>query len=158
MVRHVRLGRSASAHQGAGRDAAGLAQRLLAATDGRLKLWVTSRALALRRSRKALFEEGDYQPLAARGTREQEVVAFARRHGERTVIAAAGRFFARLPDPPTGEAAWGDTTLRLPPGAPDAWRDAIVGHELRAAGGVGARLALADVFRHLPVALLESVP
>lgn len=142
----------------AGRDAAGLAQRLLAATDGRLKLWVTSRALALRRSRKALFEEGDYQPLAATGTREQEVVAFARRHGERTVIAAAGRFFTRLPDPPTGEAAWGDTALRLPPGTGSVWRDALVGHEVTATGGAEPRLPLADVFRHLPVALLEGRP
>jgi (1->4)-alpha-D-glucan 1-alpha-D-glucosylmutase len=138
-------------------DAPGLAARLLAATDGRLKLWVTSRALALRRSRKALFEEGDYEPLAATGTREQEVVAFARRHDGRAVIAVVGRFFTRLGDPPTGEAAWRDTALRLFPGAPGVWRDAVVGHEVKATGGPQPSLPLAGAFRHLPVALLESV-
>ncbi|HEX9189179.1 MAG TPA: malto-oligosyltrehalose synthase, partial [Vicinamibacteria bacterium] len=140
----------------ADRDAAALASRLLARTDGRLKLWVTSRALSLRRSRAALFEEGDYEPLAATGAREQEVVAFARRHEGRAVIAAVGRFFTRLPDPPSGEAAWGSTDLRLHPGATTTWRDAIVGHEVKATGGTAPRLPLAEAFRHLPVALLES--
>ncbi len=138
-------------------DAPGLAARLLAATDGRLKLWVTSRALSLRRSSRELFEQGDYEPLAASGPREQEVVAFARRHEGRAVIAAVGRFFTRLPAPPTGEGAWGDTSLHLPPGSATAWRDAIVGHEVGATGSLEPRLPLAGVFRHLPVALLESV-
>jgi (1->4)-alpha-D-glucan 1-alpha-D-glucosylmutase len=137
------------------RDAQGLARRLLGETDGRLKLWVTSRALALRRTRAALFEEGDYEPLAASGPREGEVVAFARRHERRTVVAAVGRFFTRLPEPPVGDRAWGGTCLVLPAGSATAWRDALVGHELGATGGPEPRLALADAFRHLPVALLE---
>jgi (1->4)-alpha-D-glucan 1-alpha-D-glucosylmutase len=139
-------------------DAPGLASRLVAGTDGRLKLWVTSRALSLRRSSRELFEQGDYEPLVASGPREQEVVAFARRHEGRAVIAVAGRFFTRLPAPPTGEGAWGGTALPLPPGSADAWRDALVGHEVEAEGGLEPRLPLAGVFRHLPVALLESVP
>jgi (1->4)-alpha-D-glucan 1-alpha-D-glucosylmutase len=138
-------------------DAPGLARRLLEATDGRLKLWVTSRALGLRRARAGLFEHGDYDPLAAAGPREREVVAFVRRHEGRAIIAAVGRFFTRLEDPPTGEGAWGGTYLVLPPGSAAAWRDAVVGHELRATGGAESCLALADTFRHLPVALLESV-
>jgi (1->4)-alpha-D-glucan 1-alpha-D-glucosylmutase len=139
------------------RDAPGLARRLLGANDGGLKLWVTSRALGLRRSRAALFVEGDYTPLAASGPREQEVAAFARTHEGKTVVAAAARFFTRLPDPPAGARAWGGTCLVLPSGSPAAWRDAIVGHEVPTAGGAEPRLALADVFRHLPVSLLESV-
>jgi (1->4)-alpha-D-glucan 1-alpha-D-glucosylmutase len=139
-------------------DAALLAARLLAGTDGRLKLWVTSRALVLRHSRAELFECGDYEPLEASGPREQEVVAFARTHQGHTVIAAVGRFLTRLPDPPTGESAWGDTTVKLSPGAGVLWRDALAGHEMRATNGGAVHLRLADVFRHLPVALLESRP
>jgi (1->4)-alpha-D-glucan 1-alpha-D-glucosylmutase len=138
-------------------DAPGLAARLLAGTDGRLKLWVTSRALALRRRSAALFVDGAYEPLTASGPREQEVVAFARRHEGRCVVAAVGRFFTRLPDPPVGQSAWGETRLALPEGAGKRWRDAIVGHEVTAAGGLDLHLPLGDVFRHLPVALLESL-
>jgi (1->4)-alpha-D-glucan 1-alpha-D-glucosylmutase len=138
-------------------DASGLAARLLDDVDERLKLWVTSRALALRRRQAALFEEGDYVPLSARGPREQEVVAFARRHDGRTVVVAVGRFFTRLTHPPAGEWAWGSTTLGLPEGQTASWRDAIVGHEVRTAKGPEPRISLSHAFRHLPVALLESV-
>lgn len=140
----------------AARDTAGLCRQLLTGTDGRLKLWVTSRALRLRRSRAALFEHGGYEPLAASGSREEHLVAFARRHEDATVVAAAGRFFTRLPAPPVAEAAWGGTALALPEGSAVRWRDAICGHELAATDG--RHLPLADVFRHLPLALLESVP
>ncbi len=139
-------------------DAPGLASRLLAATDGRLKLWATHRALGLRRSRSALFEEGAYLPLAASGPRGAETVAFARRHDRATVLAVVGRFFTRLPSPPTGEAAWGDSTVGLFPGASGLWRDALSGHEVRTDGAAEPSLPLAEVFRHLPVALLENVP
>jgi (1->4)-alpha-D-glucan 1-alpha-D-glucosylmutase len=139
-------------------DAPGLAARLLAGTDGLLKLWITSRALGVRRSRAALFEEGLYDPLAASGPRQQEVVAFARTHEGHTVIAAVGRFFTRLTARPVGARAWGGTSLRLPRGAGTVWRDALVGHEMKATGGAEPRLLLAQAFRHLPVVLLESLP
>ena len=138
-------------------DLAGLAARLVGASDGRLKLWVTSRALAVRRARAPLFEDGGYQALFAVGAREQEVVAFARTHGEDAVIATVGRFFTRLPDPPVGKEAWGETSLELPEGSATAWRDAIAGHELKATDDPRPRLPLTEVFRHLPVALLEAV-
>ena len=119
-------------------------------------MWLTGRALRLRRSRAPLFENGDYLPLHAAGERAEHVVAFARRHEGRTVIAVAARFFTRLPDPPTGEPAWGETALALFPEASGlVWRDALAGHELRAAGSGEPRLRLREVFRHLPVALLE---
>jgi (1->4)-alpha-D-glucan 1-alpha-D-glucosylmutase len=138
-------------------DAPSLAARLLAATDGRLKLWVTSRALGLRRSRAALFEQGEYEPVAAAGPREQETVGFVRTHEGRAVIAVVGRFFTRLPDPPTGKEAWGSTLLKLPASSAETWRDVIVGHQVKATAGQEPRLPLAEVFRHLPVALLEGV-
>ncbi len=134
-------------------DAPGLARQLLSATDGRLKLWVTSRGLRLRRARAALFEDGDYLPLVPSGKRERHALAFARRRGSDSVIAVVGRFFTRLPDPPIGGRAWRDTVLRLAPGSARTWKDALCGHRVQASGGA---LPLAEVFRHLPLALLES--
>ncbi|HEY9283559.1 MAG TPA: malto-oligosyltrehalose synthase, partial [Pyrinomonadaceae bacterium] len=66
---------------GAG-DPAALAGRLISEPeDGRLKLFVTSRALAFRKARRELFAAGDYVPLAASGEHADSVVAFARKSG-----------------------------------------------------------------------------
>lgn len=139
--------------QAAAGDPVGLARTLLAALpDGRLKHWVTVRALAARGRDAALFVDGDYVPLAVAGSQAGRVVAFARRHEGRTAVAVVGRFFAGLADPPVG-GAWGETTVRLPDGAGDRFVDALAGHETTAAGGV---LRVADVLPHLPVALLEG--
>jgi (1->4)-alpha-D-glucan 1-alpha-D-glucosylmutase len=136
------------------KDASALAERLLDDLDGRLKLWVTSRTLGLRRSRIQVFRRGEYVPLEATGSRAREVVAFGRLLDERAVIALAGRFFTRLPARPVGERAWEDTRLRWPGAGAGTWRDAITGRELRASGD---EVPLAEALRHLPFALLERI-
>jgi (1->4)-alpha-D-glucan 1-alpha-D-glucosylmutase len=138
----------------AARDAPALAEKLLDDLDGRLKLWVTSRALGLRRSRIELFRQGEYVPLEAAGSRAREVVAFGRLLDGRAVIAVAARFFTQLPARPVGERAWEDTRLRWPGAGTGTWRDVITGRELR---GSGDEIPLAEVLSHLPVALLERI-
>jgi len=142
--------------QRAGDAAETLAGLANAVCDGRLKLWVTWRALQLRRRRPEVFRDGDYLAVEARGERADHVAAFARRAGNRGVIAAAGRLFASLGlepgTPPVGAQAWRDTRIDtgwLPAGT--LLRDAVSGTE-RAAGD---ELALAELFATAPVALLE---
>ena len=142
----------------AARDRAGLLRRLVTRPeDGRVKLWVTSRALACRARAREVFERGRYVPVPAEGARADQVVAFARERDGRLVLAAAGRFFTRLGRAlhrPVGAAAWGDTRLRLPSDLPRApLRDALTGETLEP-DGEGA-LPLAALFAFLPVALLE---
>src|SRR6185369_14780933 len=48
--------------------------------DGRIKMWTTMQALRLRRDRRDLFHPGLYQPMHAKGAKQQHVVAFAREH------------------------------------------------------------------------------
>ena len=141
--------------------AAGLFDR---PADGRVKLYVTSRALAHRRARRELFRDGDYRPLDARGWRAENVVAFARRLGERECVAVAARFFTRLDlaEPPSLRLApgvWGDTSLALGDVSPAArYRDVFTGAEFGVTeDGGGKSLRLADVLSSLPVALLERV-
>ncbi|MGQ9533601.1 MAG: hypothetical protein ACUVTQ_12520 [Desulfotomaculales bacterium] len=55
--------------------------------------------------------------------------------------------------PPLGEAVWGETTLLLPSGAPEGWRNVLTGEQAVARRGT---LPLADVFRSFPVALLHG--
>ena len=132
-----------------------LAELMASWRDGRVKLWVTWRALALRRRRRELFLEGSYLPLEAAGEHAACILAFARRHGDRWLLAVAPRWLSRVASAdgsPLGEA-WGDTAVRLPAGSPAGWSHALDGRDLGAENGT---LRVADLFRHLPVALLTG--
>src|SRR5207253_9934142 len=66
----------------AGGSLAGLARELTARKeDGRIKLYVTHRALQCRREHPGLFADGDDLPAAGSGPREEQVFGFARRQG-----------------------------------------------------------------------------
>jgi (1->4)-alpha-D-glucan 1-alpha-D-glucosylmutase len=134
-----------------------LADELLSGVEGGgLKMFVTRQALRFRRERRELFDGGDYVPLQAAGPRQREVVAFARTTPGQAVVAAAGRFFTRLPRRPTGAAAWGDSALMAQRGA--VYHEVLTQRELRAQrSGGGFELPLAEVFAHLPVAMLERI-
>jgi (1->4)-alpha-D-glucan 1-alpha-D-glucosylmutase len=130
--------------------------------DGRIKLYLTSRALRFRRARQTLFAEGDYLPLDARGQKERHVIAFARALSEQAAVIVAGRFFTRLGEvnqAPTGSGVWGDTAVALNYVSAAGWyRDAFTGRRIHAEySKAGVEMPLAQVFAHLPFALLERV-
>src|SRR5205814_1229919 len=82
--------------------------------DGRVKMYVTTRALNFRRERAELFARGEYVPLPASGRRAESVVAFARERDGDAAIAIAARFFTRLGTGREGPLslsaeAWADT-------------------------------------------------
>ena len=126
-------------------------------SDGRIKMYVTARALGARRRDPGLFLEGDYLPLSARGSRAGNVLAFARRRGDAWAIAVAPRLVSKMARPgklAIPDEAWEDTVLVLPPGAPDAWRNVFV-------DGGGARsetreIPMAEVLSGFPVGLLAG--
>lgn len=131
--------------------------------DGRIKLFLTWKALSFRRNQGDLFADGAYLPLSASGGSRKHLLAFARREGDRWAIAAVPRLVTRLPSPggfPVGRQAWGSRSiLVLPDGAPRHWRDVLTGGTLDAAGpGEAEGLPLHLVFRDLPVAFLSNVP
>jgi (1->4)-alpha-D-glucan 1-alpha-D-glucosylmutase len=126
--------------------------------DGRVKMYVTSRALNFRRGRAELFARGRYVPLAARGRRAENVIAFARAQGEEACVAVAARFFTRLGVGAEGPLrlsaeAWGNTTLPLGEFGTGRWRDVFTGREFDA--DAGGALRLSEVLSPLPVALLS---
>ncbi|GAB4361912.1 MAG: malto-oligosyltrehalose synthase [Deltaproteobacteria bacterium] len=131
--------------------------------DGRIKLFLTWKALAFRREQAALFADGDYLPLSASGGKRSHLLAFARRLGPRWAVAAVPLRATRLGPPgefPLGRKAWGSRGhLLLPPGAPRRWRNVLTGEPLEAAGASGGpELPLPLLFRDLPAALLSSDP
>ncbi|HTV64337.1 MAG TPA: hypothetical protein VMD98_01970, partial [Bryocella sp.] len=122
--------------------------------DGRLKFWVTMLALHCRRQHQELFRQGSYLPLEATRGREENVIAFARKHGKDLAIVAAPRFSSALmkgrEEPPV-KYAWNDSELLLPPEiAGCRLRNVFTGETLQADHSLLCR----EVFGSFPVALL----
>jgi (1->4)-alpha-D-glucan 1-alpha-D-glucosylmutase len=145
----------------AGPDLTGLCRELLDRwTDGRVKLYVTHRALTLRRERARLFAAGAYAALPGGGQHAQHVVALARRDGADAVVAAVPRLTARLAGLtgviPLGEPAWENTWIALGDDLAGVYRDRFTGLTLETERRDGAIvLAAPALFGHFPIALLE---
>ncbi len=122
-------------------------------TDGRIKLFVTSRALRVRASLPELFARGRYVPVGARGEDGSRLIAFARNRGNDWILTAAPLRAASLPSDgtPFGGFSFGDAAFALPPGAPRTWMDAFTGENRSAADG---NLPASSLFRQFPVSLL----
>ena len=158
-----RIGRQNELLTGEQQGQSALAGELLSSwKDGRIKLYVTCKALVFRRERKELFRDGAYLPLPVTGERRDHALAFGRGKGNAWAIAAVPRLSTRLAPEgefPLGQTAWGArTAIRLPANLPGRWRNAFTGETLRAAETGGEkRLPLREVFRSFPVALLEGM-
>ena len=108
--------------------------------DGRIKLALTARLLAIRRDFAKLFTHGDYQPLAIVGRDRDEILGFARCHDGDAAVVIVARLFDR---PTDGGRRW--------PSA-DAWDATVSVEDFRAkasldlaaaagpAGAFGSRL------------------
>jgi len=126
--------------------------------DGRIKLYVTYKALHTRNVYRDLFLSGTYIPIEAQGQRQGHVCAFARRWGTKWVLIVVPRLVTRLVrvgTPPVGRRVWGDDVLLLPEEAPERWFHTFTGETIRAIQPM-RELPLATIFRRFPVALLEG--
>ena len=122
--------------------------------DGRVKLALISRTLALRQAHPDLFAEGGYEALEVGGARENHLCAFARRCGGKSVVVAVPRLVAALDARP----GWDDTVVRLPPAAAPRWRNVLSGAVVDAADSDGAAaLGAAHMFAQFPFALLVPI-
>ena len=88
--------------------------------DGRVKLAVVQRVLALRALLPELLSLSTYLPLVVRGAHASNVVAFARRHGNAWAVVIASRLaFGLLGEagdlPMVDPAKWQDTAIEMPP-------------------------------------------
>jgi (1->4)-alpha-D-glucan 1-alpha-D-glucosylmutase len=130
-------------------------------SDGRIKLYLTYKALVFRREHRALFESGNYHPLAVEGSRAEHVCAFERSLDDSSVLVVVPRFCSSLPNGgsclPIGRTAWLDTRILLSAETvAGCYHNIFTGEVVRHDGQEGKlNLPLSDILSVFPVALLE---
>ena len=149
-------------------------------TDGRIKMFVASRALSARAELRNVYERGEYVALQSAGARRDCVFAFARvgagvrppggsqtgsdparRTGSAPAVAitCVPRLVASLaPDgaAPLGRGPWTDTRIELPAGLAGAtFRNVFTDATIKAEMSDGTwTMSAAALFERFPVALL----
>jgi (1->4)-alpha-D-glucan 1-alpha-D-glucosylmutase len=128
--------------------------------DGRLKLFVTHRLLRFRREQLRFFLDADYIPLRAAGTRNRNIISFARTALDQSIIVAAGRFFVGLGCRAgyDGARVWADSDIIVPETIAAAeYRNVISGRTVQPVRSRGQILLPLDhVLADLPVAVLHA--
>jgi (1->4)-alpha-D-glucan 1-alpha-D-glucosylmutase len=96
--------------------------------DGRAKLYLTWKALSLRRQNRELFLNGSFLPLQVNGKRAKNLVAFARRKGKHWTLTIVPRWLAQARAPMNWHrmtAFWRGTNILLPRNAPTRWENVL---------------------------------
>lgn len=125
--------------------------------DGRIKLWVTHRALCARTENPMLFQRGSYVPLTATNGKEEHAIAFLRQDPStgKALLTVIPRFTHTLmkgkTELPLGKH-WGDSVLPLPSAAAQRYRNIFTGEVLE----ITDSMHLSQVFAQFPVAMLLS--
>jgi (1->4)-alpha-D-glucan 1-alpha-D-glucosylmutase len=132
-----------------------LARELLRSwRDGRVKLFVTWRLLQLRNERRDAFLSGGYRRLPTTGRRADRIVAFAR---EQIVVAAPRLVYRmlRLRHGGVPELSFDGEQISVPAKFPRRFVNIFSGEKIAATvDGSRSRLAAAELFRDLPVAVI----
>ncbi len=129
-----------------------------------VKLYVNWKTLQCRKQHASVFQRGSYIPLSTTGARSANVVAFERQHEGCSMIVVAPRLCAGLlnEDHETlckGEI-WQDTAITILENGVSCYHNLFTAEclPLKKADGLNGNvsIALAEIFRTFPVALLIS--
>ena len=121
--------------------------------NGRIKMFLTQRALHFRNDHVDLFRSGNYLPLRASGTFADCFISFARQLDRDWAIVIVPRLSSRIGFPPTGDR-WKDTAIELPENlALGRGRETFTGRELSIQD---RQIRLADAMSILPFAMVTS--
>jgi (1->4)-alpha-D-glucan 1-alpha-D-glucosylmutase len=151
-----------SLKQMASRETAGFSGELLKNwTDGRIKLYLISKALRCRQEFGALFTDGNFVPAEVSGERSENVTAFFRVFQNQQALVVAPKWLAGsgMQQDSNGQAKyWGNTSIVLSDNAAPSWRNVFTGESVTAQENRDAGLNVSDALKSFPVALLLSNP
>jgi (1->4)-alpha-D-glucan 1-alpha-D-glucosylmutase len=123
--------------------------------NGRIKLALTRKLLAIRNRYENLFTHGDYRPIEVVGPHSDEIIAFARSSGREAIVVVAGRLFGGATNQGRSwpaHDAWAHTALRL-----DGF-SSLQSLLIPASLPEGAQFLASQLFGTLPVAILYAEP
>jgi (1->4)-alpha-D-glucan 1-alpha-D-glucosylmutase len=128
--------------------------------DGRIKMYVTWKALSIRNETTAAFRDGDYTALKAHGAHSDHVLAFTRTISEKRFVVIVPRLCARLVGGdirlPLGQEVWHDTAVQLPKWGNNVFHNVFTGEDVRPTeSDSGSELRIASALNAFPVALLK---
>lgn len=121
--------------------------------DGRIKLFLICRALAVRQKYRNLFEKGKYVPVRSAGKYKNSILAFALEQKPLWGLVITPRFLSNVVKEgklPVGMDVWGDSQVVLPENDSRIWKDTITGTTFES----GSSLLIGDVFKIYPGAIL----
>lgn len=122
--------------------------------DGRIKLYLTWKALNFRKDNAELFQAGKYQPLVVQGDKLQHVIAYARRTPDRTAIVIAPRFYAELVNDAGFDASrLGNTEVELSVAKGQVVRNGLTAKVLSSPSTQSKFMSVADLLGNFPVGL-----
>ena len=133
-----------------------VSQMLRTREDGRIKLFLISTALETRKQHGDIFQMGTYTPLVVSGRLRDHIIAFLREYDGKRAVTIAPRFLVTLVVEgklPLGSEVWQDTTVIMPDIACANWTNTLSGEIIPG----GNQLAVGQILKHFPVALLMSV-
>lgn len=125
-------------------------------TDGRVKLFLTSRLLDLRKRFPDLFLSGTYSPVEASGRFHENLIAFSRKYGNTSLLVAVPRLTVELSRDryPVGKEVWDGTSLNIPEELRRPMVNVLTGETLDLSGSETAEAGM--VLNLSPVAVLLS--
>jgi (1->4)-alpha-D-glucan 1-alpha-D-glucosylmutase len=122
--------------------------------DGRIKMFLTQRALRFRNEQVDLFARGNYLPLKASGPLADSCIAFARELNGKWIAVVAPRLSSRVGFPPIGDS-WKNTFVEFPERfSTDNAHEIFTNREIRFDG---RRLNVAEGLSILPFAIVTNV-
>jgi (1->4)-alpha-D-glucan 1-alpha-D-glucosylmutase len=121
--------------------------------DGRIKMFLTQRALYFRNQHVDLFQRGNYLPLRVAGPSADSCIAFARQLDGQWIIVIAPRLSSRVGFPPIG-GWWKETAIELSDNLRgDRAREVFTGRELQIQNH---QIRVADAMSILPFAMMTN--
>ncbi|HBW56475.1 MAG TPA: malto-oligosyltrehalose synthase [Oscillatoriales bacterium UBA8482] len=124
--------------------------------DGKIKLFLTTQALAIRQQYLEVYQQGTYIPLEVTGEYWEHILAFGRTYGQTIMITVVPRFLTNLVEPkqfPVGNNVWKDTAITLPEDWTNDWKETITNQLVKWDNS----LKIGDILTVFPVAVLASL-
>ncbi|MEA5562872.1 malto-oligosyltrehalose synthase [Planktothrix agardhii] len=123
--------------------------------DGRIKLFLITQGLAIRKQYLEVYQQGTYIPLEVTGDYGEHILAFGRTYGQTITITVVPRFLTSLVEPkqfPLGNNIWQDTAIKLPEDWTTNWKEMITNQGIKG----NHFLKIGDILTVFPVALLAT--